>query len=236
MPPRTYSAKKIKNNTKKENLRCNPDYGNFRQPQKESNTDRLVQTVLQSSGLESEFVKLSSINVRPCLACKKCVPDNVCKVNDDFPELAERIKNAKALVIGGYLPYSQIAGFTKALLERFWPMRHLNNLLKGKPCATVLTGVHPGALAAVNQSLDVELRDYEEMEVLGQLTVQGNIPCVFFGKGDECEKGIKTIQSMCGSGTKAADVKYARVEDQREVWEEAKRIGGLIGGRLQANF
>ena len=49
-------------------------------PTKESNTDRLVQTVLQISGLESEFVQLSSINVRPCLACKKCVPDNVCKV------------------------------------------------------------------------------------------------------------------------------------------------------------
>lgn len=36
-------------------------------PIKDSNTDRLVQTVLRSSGLEAEFIKLSSINVRPCL-------------------------------------------------------------------------------------------------------------------------------------------------------------------------
>ena len=45
------------------------------------------------------------------------------KVKDDFPELAEKIKTAKALVIGGYIPYSQIDGFTKALLERFWSLR-----------------------------------------------------------------------------------------------------------------
>ena len=200
-------------------------------PIKDSNTDRLVQTVLQSSGLESEFVKLSSINVRPCLACKKCVPDNVCKVNDDFPELAEKIKTAKALVIGGYIPYSQIDGFTKALLERFWSLRHQENLLKGKLCATVLTGVHSGALAAVNQSLAVEFRDYENMEVLGQLTVQGNIPCAFCGVGDECE--MSALESMCGPGTRASDVQYARVEDQKEVWEEATRIGCLIGECLK---
>ena len=101
-------------------------------PIKESNTDRLIKVILDETRTETEFVKLSNINVRPCLGCKKCVPDNVCKVNDDFPELAEKIKTARALVIGGYIPYSQIDGFTKALLERFWSLRHLTNLLKGK--------------------------------------------------------------------------------------------------------
>ena len=65
-------------------------------PIKNSNTDRLVQTVLDSSGLNSEFVKLSQKNIRPCMACKKCVPDNICKVKDDFQELAEKIKTSGA--------------------------------------------------------------------------------------------------------------------------------------------
>ena len=73
-------------------------------PIKDSNTDRLVKTILDATGIESEFVKLSTMNVRPCLACKKCVPDNICKVDDDFPELAEKVKTAQALVIGGYTP------------------------------------------------------------------------------------------------------------------------------------
>ncbi|MCG6878886.1 MAG: NAD(P)H-dependent oxidoreductase [Deltaproteobacteria bacterium] len=41
-------------------------------PIKNSNTDRLIQAVLDSSGLNTEFVKLSKINVRPCIACLGC--------------------------------------------------------------------------------------------------------------------------------------------------------------------
>ncbi len=184
-------------------------------PIKNSNTDRLVKAVLNATGLESEFVKLSTINVRPCLACKKCVPDNLCKVKDDFPELSEKIKKAKALIIGAYIPYGQIDGFTKALLERFWSLRHVNNLLRGKLCATVLTGLQPDALDNVNQSLAAELRDYERMDLIGQLTVQGNLPCLTCGEGDECE--MSGLKVMYGPDARTSDFRYSQVEDQKEV-------------------
>ena len=201
-------------------------------PVKNSNTDRLVKAVLAATGLECEFVKLSGINVRPCMACKQCVPDNICKVQDDFPALAEKIKSAQALVIGAYIPYGQIDGFTKALLERFWSFRHVNNLLRGKLCATVLTGLMPDALAQVNRSLAAEIRDYERMELVGQLTVQGNIPCLTCGEGDTCEmSGVKMLH---GPDAKTCDFGYARVEAQQNVWQSAAHIGRLIGERLQA--
>jgi len=199
---------------------------------KNSNTDRLIKAVLAATGLEFEFVKLSLTNVRPCMACKQCVTDNVCKVQDDFPALAEKIKSAKALVIGAYIPYGQIDGFTKALLERFWSFRHVNNLLRGKLCATVLTGLMPDALAQVNRSLAAEIRDYERMELVGQLTVQGNVPCLTCGEGDTCEmSGVKMIH---GPDAKTSDYGCARVEDQQDVWQSAARIGRLIHERLQA--
>ena len=201
-------------------------------PTKNSNTDRLIKAVLDATGAKSEFVKLSSINVRPCIACYKCVHDNVCKQNDDFPALAEKIKSAKALVIGGYIPYSQIDGFTKALLERFWSFRHQKDLLKGKLVATVLTGLAPDALTAVNQALAAEFKEYENMDLIGQVTVPGNIVCAFCGVGDDCE--MSAFRSdLIETGTKAADVKYGKVEDQKEVWEDAIRIGHLMGERLK---
>ncbi len=203
-------------------------------PVKNSNTDRLVKAVMDATGLESEFVKLSLIDVRPCLACKKCVPDNVCKVKDDFLELAEKIKKAKALIIGAYIPYGQIDGFTKALLERFWSLRHVNNLLRGKLCATILTGLMPDVLDNVNQSMASELKEYERMDLIGQLTVQGNVPCLTCGEGDECEmSGLKVLY---GPDAKTSDYGYSRVEDQKEVWEEAIQIGRLIGERLQTTI
>ncbi len=202
-------------------------------PVNNSNTDRLVKAVMDATELESAVVKLSSIVVRPCFACKRCVSDNVCKVTDDFPDLAEKIKNAKALIIGAYIPYGQIDGFTKALLERFWSLRHVNNLLRGKLCATVLTGLMPDMLDNVNRSLAGELREYERMDLVGQITVQGNVPCLTCGEGDECE--MSGLKVMYGPDAKTSDYGYSRVEDQKEVWEEAMRIGRLIGERVRAN-
>lgn len=201
-------------------------------PIKDSNTDRLIQAVLDSSGRESEFVKLSSITVRPCLGCKKCVPDNICKVKDDFPELAEKIKTAGALVIGAYTPYSQIDGFTKALLERFWSLRHVENVLQGKLAASVVTGCMPQVVKAVSQSLAVEFQAYENMELVGQVGVQGNIPCAFCGRGDDCK--MSAVEMIHGQGTNAGDVQYERVEAQENAWKEANLIGRRMGEQLKA--
>ncbi len=46
-------------------------------PVKNSNTDRLIQAVLDASGLNAEFVKLSKMNVRGCVACLRCAGDNL---------------------------------------------------------------------------------------------------------------------------------------------------------------
>ncbi len=200
-------------------------------PVKNSNTDRLVNSILEATGLDREFVKLSTINVRPCFACKRCVPDNICKVKDDFQELAEKIKSAHALIIGAYTPYGQIDGFTKALLERFWSLRHVNNLLRGKLCATVLTGLDPNVLDTINKALATEFRDYERMDLVGQLTVQGNLPCLTCGEGDGCE--MSAVKILFGEDAKTADIDYARVEDQKDVWEGAARIGRLIGEKIK---
>jgi multimeric flavodoxin WrbA len=200
-------------------------------PIENSNTDRLIQAVLDATELEFEFVKLSQINIRPCLACKQCVPDNICKVNDDFPELAKTIKKAKALIIGAYTPYKQIDGFTKALLERFWSLRHVNNLLRGKLCATVLTYLSPDAADHVDQALAIQLKEMERMELIGQLMIKGNIPCLTCGVGDECE--MSGLRKRYGPDARSSDYPYVRVEDQKEVWEEAMRIGRLIGERVR---
>ena len=202
-------------------------------PVKNSNTDRIVKEIIAQTGQEFEFVKLSKLNVRPCFACKQCVPDNICKVKDDFQDLAEKIKAAKALVIGGYTPYGQIDAFTKALLERFWSFRHVNNLLRGKLCATVLTGIDPNALDNVNKALAAEIRDYERMELMGQLTVQGNLPCLTCGEGDDCK--MSGLKLLFGPDARTSDIGYTRVEDQQVVWKGAIKLGRLIGERMQAD-
>jgi multimeric flavodoxin WrbA len=199
-------------------------------PVEESNTDRAVQAILEASGLESEFVKLSRLQVGPCRACKACADDNVCTVQDDFPALAEKVKAAQALVIGGYTPYGMLDAFTKAFLERLWSMRHVRNLNRGKLLVTVVTGLTLRSVDLASEMIALEMA-MERMEVVGQLKVNGNVPCLTCGHGDACE--MSGVRSLHGADARASMEYCVRVEDQPGVWEEALRLGRLLGDRVR---
>ncbi len=201
-------------------------------PIKNSNTDRLVQTVLEASGLISEFVKLSRIQVRPCVACLGCKADNVCKVEDDFPELAEKVRRAGALVVGGYAPYGSVDGFTKAFLERLFSLRHRNGLNRGKLAVAVATGIGRGAPGLEEASRQIaHALTLEGMEVMGQLKVVGNPECLVCGYGETCP--MSALPWVFGDDVKVTPDKFSRVENQEETWQQAQHLGQEIARRLR---
>jgi multimeric flavodoxin WrbA len=203
-------------------------------PIKNSNTDRLVQAVLAASGLKSEFVKLSRINVRPCIACLGCKEDNICKVKDDFPELAEKVRHAGAIVVGGYCPYGSVDGFTKAFLERLFSLRHQHGLSRGNLAVVISTGIARGApgVAEANEQIAHALK-MEGMEVLGQLQAVGNPECLVCGFGESCP--MSALPWVFGEDTAVTPEKFCRVEDQ-EVWGRAQEVGREIARRLKAQL
>jgi multimeric flavodoxin WrbA len=156
-------------------------------PIKSSNTDRLIRAVLDASGLRAEFVKLSKITVRPCIACLGCKSDNICKVQDDLPALAEKVRRAGAIVVGGYTPYGSMDGFVKAFLERLFSLRHQNGLNRGKIAVVVTTGIGRGApgLEEASEQIAHALR-LEGMQVIEQLKAVGNPECMVCGFGETC--------------------------------------------------
>lgn len=221
-------------------------------PIPESNTDRAVKAVIEASGLDYEFVKLSNLHIRPCLACRRCVKDNICKQEDDFPSLAEKVKKADALVIGAYTPYSQIDSFTKAFLERLWSLRHINNLLKNKPVVIIVTGCYPEMLnkpllrftglskiikplklpsEKVKNSIALEMR-MEKMNIIGQIIVKGNVPCLTCGFGNECK--MSGVPFIHGKNAKASAELCISVEDQK-VWNKLQSLGKLIRQEVFSN-
>jgi multimeric flavodoxin WrbA len=204
-------------------------------PIKKSNTDRLVQAVLDASGLKTEFVKLSKIQVRPCIACLGCKEDNVCKVKDDYPELAEKIRRAGALIVGGYSPYGAADGFTKAFLERLFSLRHQNGLNRGKLAVVVTTGIGRGApgLEAASNQITHALK-LEGMEVLGQLKAIGNPECMVCGFGESCP--MSALPWIFGEDTKVTAEKFSKVEDQTETWQQAQELGRQIASRLRGQL
>jgi multimeric flavodoxin WrbA len=203
-------------------------------PIKNSNTDRLVKAVLKSSGLPSEFIKLSDINVRPCIACLGCKKDNVCKVGDDFPAIGERVRRAKALVVGGYASYGSIDGFTKSFVERLFSLRHQYGLNRGKLAVVVTTGNGRGApgLPETSDQLAHALGK-EGMTILGQLQITGNPECMVCGYGQTCP--MSALPKIFGGDTAVTPEKFCRVEDQTETWNRAIELGREIASLVRGD-
>lgn len=200
-------------------------------PIKNSNTDRLIRAVLESSGLSFEFVKLSSINIRPCIACLGCKKDNICKVKDDFPQLAEKVKKAGAIVVGGYTPYGSVDGFTKAFLERLFSLRHQNGLNRGKFAVTVATGIGRGAPGVEEASKQIaHALSLEGMSVLGELKITGNPECMVCGYGQTCP--MSALPWIFGDDTTVTPEKFSNVEDQTDTWNLAAALGKEIAQKL----
>jgi len=201
-------------------------------PIKNSNTDRLVKGVLEASELKTEFIKLSRLKVRPCIACLGCKEDNVCKVKDDFPDLAEKVRQAGALVVGGYSPYGSVDGFTKAFLERLFSLRHQHGLNRGKLAVVITTGIGRGApgVEAANEQIAHALK-LEGMEILGQLTVVGNPECMVCGFGETCP--MSALPWVFGADVTVTPDKFCQVEDQTETWQQAQELGQDIAHRLR---
>lgn len=201
-------------------------------PIKNSNTDRLVQAVLNSSDLKSEFVKLSSLNVKPCMACLGCKKDNICKVKDDFPELAEKVRQADAVIVGGYSPYGSVDGFTKAFLERLFSLRHQNGLNRGKLAVVIASGIGRGApgLEEAGKQIEHALAT-EGMEILENLKITGNTECLVCGFGQTCP--MSSLPWVFGDDTAVTPDKFCRVEDQSEIWDRANRVGQEIARKIK---
>ncbi len=201
-------------------------------PLPDSNTDQAVRAVCGATGLDHRFFKLSEFDVAPCRACLGCLETNRCVIDDDGRMLAEEVRGARAVVVGGFTPYSTLDARTKAFLERLYPLRHRHGLLRGKAIAAVITtAVPPGAeglppagdmgVSAV-QFLAME----EGMSFVGALVQRGNVPCVKCGMGDECD--MSALKMLYGPDATVANTPIHCFALSNTALAEAEALGRRI--------
>ncbi len=196
-------------------------------PVKNSNTDRLVKTVLEATGLDYEFIKLSEYDIHPCRACLGCAKDNICKQKDDWHIVENKIKECAALVIGGYPTYGTLDSRTKMLTERMYSMHHQKMLNKDKTGVAVAVGVGRGIPSADNAAEQIAaFMKLEGFNVIGKLSGTGNVSCLSCGYGGICR--ISAVPHLFGQGALPSKDKYAAIEDQKDVMENANEIGNKI--------
>ncbi|MDT8389928.1 MAG: flavodoxin family protein [Lentisphaeria bacterium] len=199
-------------------------------PRKGSTTDQLVQAVLAGAdGCDTEFVSLSGKRIGPCIACLRCVEDNVCKVKDDMADLRPKIAEADAYVIGGANYYSMLNGLTHTFLERFYQFRHREGkTLAGKLGVAVGVGGSNGDPVTANVK---SFFQYNQIDCVGEVSAQGPACCFTCGYGEDCKVGA--IHMFFGPGTKITPEITPSLEKQTDVLETARALGGALSRRLR---
>ena len=152
-------------------------------PTKNANTDKLVKAVLDFTGLETAFVKLSDLNIGRCRACMGCVKTNKCVLNDDFQEISPMVMKADALVVGSPTYFGLPSAFTKAFMERLYAFRHVNLLTKGKVGAAIAVGC---AAEKDVESWLGRVMAFNGMDVAGTMSAKGTPCCFVCGPGETC--------------------------------------------------
>ena len=199
-------------------------------PRKEgkSGVHKLVQEVLDHTGVETEFISLKGKQISGCIACLGCVKDNICKVDDDLTPLREKLLEADAYVIGAPNYYSTLNVATHALLERFFQFRHqAGDLLWGKLAVAVGVGGTSGEAPA--ETIEQFLL-YNFIETVDKVTGQGAASCYSCGYGETCQVGIPSM--IHGEGVKITPDMIPDVSKQPDVMAQAAKAGKLLGQRL----
>lgn len=205
-------------------------------PIKNSNTDRALKLALQATGLNTEFIKLTDYDVRPCRACLGCRKTGRCVIQDDGIALAEKVKEADALIIAGYTPYSTLDSLTKAFIERLYPNRHGVAHMKGKPGGAIVTYCIPKSIpqfpAADNGANAIKYYMMEEeMDFVGDVQILDNIPCVRCKDADTC--ATSGIKMLFGPDATLAETEIGTFEDQPEAVAAAIKLGKDIAEKLK---
>lgn len=155
---------------------------------REGNVDRMVKAILDKSGQEAEFVKLSELNYSACRGCVHlCARPQVCKHEDDLLPYYEKIKQADAVVLGAPVYFDAINAMALSFVERFFGYRHVNIPIAGKPFVLAVTG------AMMLDSAVEQLRralSHFEVNVIDVVRFQSRIPpCFRCGRHKECTIG-----------------------------------------------
>jgi multimeric flavodoxin WrbA len=180
---------------------------------RDGNVDRMVKAILDKSGHEIEFVKLTDLNFSGCKGCVQlCARPQVCMLADEAQPYYEKIKKADAVVIGAPVYFGAIASTALAFIERFFGYRHVDIPIAGKPFVTVIAG---------GMELDPAVEQLHKMLGWFQVNVIDMVkfeskapPCLKCGRHKECEiGGLYMMQGEAAKELAITKEMFSRWED-----------------------
>jgi len=102
-------------------------------PRKGGNTEIMINEVLkavENEGLETDVIRLSDLDLKPCDGCRTCVKTKTCRIEDDGNRLFKMLEEADGFAVGSPVYVGSVSAQTKTFIDR---MVYLNNARGKRP-------------------------------------------------------------------------------------------------------
>jgi len=190
-------------------------------------TEDLLKHILKETGEPHEYVHLGGKTIKGCQGCLRCASDNICKVQDDWAEIRDRMLKADAVVFGAPLYYGTINALGHAFLERTFSLRHRSRFpLTGKPNAILTVGKEEPNPA--EDYIKAIFRSNYMASPIGTLRARGIAQCYTCGYGEDCTAGAVVSRHGFLDEIKGYHIPMIPRETYEKATILAKRLGTVV--------
>ncbi len=112
-----------------------------------------LRNTLESEGIEVELIHVGNKNIRGCIACRKCASTGKCVFDDIVNQVAPKLAEADAFVIGAPVYFSSPAGGAISFMDRlFFSTLHTDKTMKvGAAVVTCRRGGNTASFDVLNK-------------------------------------------------------------------------------------
>lgn len=112
-----------------------------------------LRNTLESEGIEVELIHVGNKNIRGCIACRKCASTGKCVFDDIVNEVAPKLAEADAFVIGAPVYFSSPADGAISFMDRlFFSTLHTDKTMKvGAAVVTCRRGGNTASFDVLNK-------------------------------------------------------------------------------------
>lgn len=82
-------------------------------PRQDGNTRQILDecaSIIRASGVEAEVIPLGLMQIRSCIACRKCQEQGTCVLDDGLGDVIEKVREADGLIAGAPVYFGTARG------------------------------------------------------------------------------------------------------------------------------
>lgn len=90
-------------------------------PRLRSNSDLLLREALsgiEAAGVQVTYLRLRDLNIGPCVECNSCYTTGRCRIEDDYPQILEKILETDRLIFSAPIFFMTVCAQAKMLIDR----------------------------------------------------------------------------------------------------------------------